>query len=90
MHQGPLLTGPAGVTAWTGLEDHGPLVALAGHVDVVILGMGAEIAHAPSALCAAVEGAGIGVEVMASPTACRSYNVLLSEGRRIALAALPV
>jgi uncharacterized protein len=37
-----------------------------------------------------LEEAGIGVEVMNSPSACRTYNVLLSEGRRIALAALPV
>jgi uncharacterized protein len=34
--------------------------------------------------------AGLGVEAMASPAACRTYNVLLSEGRRVALAALPV
>jgi uncharacterized protein len=27
---------------------------------------------------------------MNSPAACRTYNVLLSEGRRIALAVLPV
>ena len=33
---------------------------------------------------------GIGVEMMASPQACRSYNVLLGEGRRVALAALAV
>jgi hypothetical protein len=31
-----------------------------------------------------------GAEVMASPTAARSYNVLLSDGRRIAAALLPV
>nr|MCU0854979.1 Mth938-like domain-containing protein [Paracoccaceae bacterium] len=33
---------------------------------------------------------GMGVEAMASPAACRTYNVLLSEGRRVALALLPV
>jgi uncharacterized protein len=27
---------------------------------------------------------------MSSPAACRTYNVLLSEGRRIAAALLPV
>ncbi len=35
-------------------------------------------------------GRGIGVEVMNSPAACRTYNVLLGEGRRIAVALLPV
>jgi uncharacterized protein len=37
-----------------------------------------------------LEEADIGVEIMNSPTACRTYNVLLSEGRRIGLALLPV
>lgn len=52
--------------------------------------MGAEIAHAPSAFRAQVEGAGIGLEVMNSSAACRTYNVLLSEGRRIAVALIAV
>ena len=34
--------------------------------------------------------AALGVEAMSSPAAARTYNVLLSEGRRIALAMLPV
>ena len=38
----------------------------------------------------ALEEAGLGVEVMASPAACRTYNVLLSEGRRVGLALIPV
>jgi uncharacterized protein len=37
-----------------------------------------------------LEDAGLGVEVMSSPTACRTYNVVLSEGRRVGLALLPV
>ncbi|HAL76885.1 MAG TPA: hypothetical protein DCM70_09750, partial [Rhodobacteraceae bacterium] len=37
-----------------------------------------------------LEEAGIGIEVMSSPSACRTYNILLSEGRRIAAALLPV
>ena len=44
----------------------------------------------PAAFRSALEDAGIGVEVMNSPAACRTYNVLLSEGRRIAVALLPV
>lgn len=87
---GPLLTGAQGPQPWAGLEDIGPLEALAGQVDVLFLGMGPEVAHPPRALRNRLDALGIGLEVMASPTACRSYNVLLSEGRRIALAALPV
>jgi uncharacterized protein len=36
----------------------------------------------------ALIGAGIGVEVMATPAACRTYNVLLAEGRRVAAALI--
>jgi uncharacterized protein len=56
----------------------------------VILGTGAEIALPPRALREAIEAAGMGIEPMASPAACRTFNVLLAEGRRVALAALPV
>jgi uncharacterized protein len=90
VREGALLVGPDGVVAWSGFDDPEPLLALAGRVDVLFLGMGAEVAHPPAALKAALEDAGIGLEAMASPTACRSYNVTLSEGRRVALAALPV
>ena len=88
--QGPVLLLPSGPRNWDGLEAVAPLVAAAAEVDVLFLGMGAEIAHAPAALRQAVEDAGAGLEVMASPSACRTYNVLLSEGRRIGAALLPV
>ncbi|WP_424968988.1 Mth938-like domain-containing protein [Dinoroseobacter sp. S76] len=88
VHHGALYLSPAGVQRWGGLEDLGPLNAE--EIDVLFLGMGAEIAHAPAAFRDAVEGQGIGLEVMSSPAACRTYNVLLSEGRRVGLALLPV
>ena len=87
---GPICVGPAGLTAWSGLGDGAPLLALAGDVDVLFLGTGAEMAAVPAELREALENAGIGVEQMASPTACRAYNITLSEGRRVALAAMPV
>lgn len=90
VYEGAVLTGPAGTVLWAGYEDAAPLLELAGRIDVLFVGTGAEIAHIPAALRAALEEAGLGVEVMASPAACRTYNVLLSEGRRIALALLPV
>lgn len=88
--EGPLLLRPNSVAAWGGLEDRAPLFTLEGEVDVLFIGMGDEIAPLPAPLRGALEDAGIGVEVMASPPACRSYNVLLAEGRRIAAALLPV
>lgn len=90
VREGGLLLHPAGASDWGGFEDAEPLLALADKIDVLFVGTGAEISHIPTALRTQLEGAGIGVEVMNSPSACRTFNILLSEGRRVALAALPV
>lgn len=88
--QGAILVTPWNAGPWGGLDDIAAPLSLAGRIDVLFVGTGAEIAHAPAAFKAALEDQGIGVEVMNSPAACRTYNVLLSEGRRIAVALLPV
>ena len=88
--EGPVLVPQERAAQWGGVEDIAPLEQLAGQVDVIFLGMGADIAHAPAALRDRLEGVGLGVEVMNTPAACRTYNVLLSEGRRVAAALLPV
>lgn len=87
---GAILTGADGTRGWGGYEDKETLLALAGKVDVLFLGTGAEIAHIPKDLQVELDEVGIGVEVMSSPAAARTYNVLLSEGRRIACALRPV
>lgn len=87
---GAVLVHPEGAAPWGGLADAAALTALAGRVDVILLGTGAEIAHPPAALRAAVEAAGLGLEPMGTPAACRTYNVLVGEGRRVAAAVLPV
>ncbi len=88
--RGAVLVTETGARCWGGLDDAQPLLDLVGVVDVVFIGTGPEIAHIPADLRAALEGAGMGVETMSSPAACRTYNVLLSEGRRVAAAVLPV
>ncbi len=87
---GALITGPAGTRGWGGLDDREVLLDLAGSIDVLLIGTGAEIAHIPADLRRAIEDAGMGVETMNSPAACRTYNVLLTEGRRVALAVVPI
>lgn len=90
VRRGGLLILPTGLSAWQGYGDRDRLMAARGHIDVLFVGTGAEIAPVPGDFRAALEGAGVGVEIMASPTACRTYNVLLSEGRRIGAALIPV
>lgn len=87
---GGVLTGPTGTFAWGGYNDPETLLELVGLVDVLFVGTGEDVAHIPTDLRDHLEGAGIGVEAMASPAAARTYNVLLSEGRRIALAMIPI
>ncbi|MEM9425763.1 MAG: Mth938-like domain-containing protein [Pseudomonadota bacterium] len=89
-HDAPLVVLAGRVAPWGGLDDDAPLLAAAGEVDVILIGMGAEIAHLPGPLRDALDAAGIGAEVMSSPQACRTYNVLLGEGRRVGLALLSV
>jgi uncharacterized protein len=88
--EGAVLVLPSGVLGWGGYADTQPLLEAASQIDVLFVGTGAEIAHAPAAFREALEAAGIGVEVMASAPACRTYNVLLGEGRRIGAALFPV
>ncbi|MFV2002984.1 MAG: MTH938/NDUFAF3 family protein, partial [Paracoccaceae bacterium] len=46
--------------------------------------------HVPAEFRAALEGAQIGVETMNTASACRTYNILVAEGRRVACALLPL
>ncbi|WP_297768475.1 Mth938-like domain-containing protein [uncultured Roseovarius sp.] len=88
--EGAILVTVQSARGWGGFEDTQPLLDLAQEVDVIFIGTGAEVAHIPADLRHALEEANVGVEAMSSPAACRTYNVLLSEGRRVAVAALPV
>ncbi|WP_324752083.1 Mth938-like domain-containing protein [Roseovarius sp. Pro17] len=88
--KGAALVTETGARGWGGLDDAQPLLDLVGQIDVIFIGTGPEIAHIPADLRSALEEAGMGVEIMSSPAACRTYNVLLAEGRRVAAAVLPV
>ena len=88
--RGSCLVTPWDAGPWAGMADFATPMTLAGRIDVLLVGTGAEIAHVPAEFRAALEGAGIGVEVMNSPAACRTYNVLLGEGRRIAACLIAV
>jgi len=57
-------------------------------IDVLVLGTGSALRFPIPADLQVMAQAGIGVEVMDTPAACRTYNVLLSEDRRVAAALL--
>ncbi len=88
VHRGGLLIHAQASQAWAGYEDRAPLLALAGAVDLLFVGTGSEISILPKDFVAELEAVGIFCEGMATPSAARSYNVLLSEGRRVAAALL--
>ena len=88
--EGPTAVFPSGTKSWGGYEDAVTLLEMSREVDVIFVGTGAEISHLPKVFKDQFEEAGIGIEPMSSPAACRTYNVLLSEGRRVGLAILPI
>ncbi|SHE43882.1 Uncharacterized conserved protein, contains Mth938-like domain [Litoreibacter ascidiaceicola] len=88
--QGGQLLLPTERFAWGGFDDRETILSRAKLLDVLFIGTGPEITHIPKALRDALDEVEIGVELMATPTACRTYNVLLSEGRRVAAALIPV
>jgi uncharacterized protein len=58
-------------------------------VEVLLLGCGRRMALPPPALRLGLRNAGIVVDAMDTGAACRTYDVLLTEGRRVAAALLP-
>ena len=56
--------------------------------DVLLLGTGAQQRFPHPRLYRALTDAGIGVECMTTPAACRTYNILAAEGRKVAAAIL--
>lgn len=56
--------------------------------DVVLLGTGATQRFAHPRLYRSLTDAGIGVECMNTPAACRTYNILVAEDRKVVAAIL--
>ncbi|MFJ3045039.1 Mth938-like domain-containing protein [Herbaspirillum chlorophenolicum] len=56
--------------------------------DVVILGTGERQRFIHPKLIAALTARRIGVECMDNQAACRTYNILMAEGRKVALALI--
>ena len=59
-------------------------------VEFLLLGVGARNAQPPRAVREALLAAGMGLEFMDTASAAKLYNVLTSEGRRLAAALIAV
>ncbi|HEY3488169.1 MAG TPA: Mth938-like domain-containing protein [Gammaproteobacteria bacterium] len=57
-------------------------------LEVILLGTGNTQIFPPQLLQVELARAGTGFEVMTTPAACRTFNILASEGRRVAAALI--
>ncbi len=89
----PVLVTAAATRSWAvaGPEDlSAAIVADLPQVELLIVGCGARAVFVPPDKRAAFRQAGIGLEVVDTGAACRIYNVLLAESRRVAAALIPL
>jgi uncharacterized protein len=66
------------------------LKTLSTPTELLVVGCGARTVFVPPAQRALLKAAGLGLEVVDTGSACRIYNVLVAEGRRVAAALIPV
>ena len=93
----PVLVTPTGTTAWPvtradelSLAGVAALTQGSNPAELLLLGCGARALFIAPAVRAELKAAGLALEVMDTGSACRIYNVLLAEGRRVAAALVPL
>ena len=88
--RGPVALLPSGSRNWTELFDCTFSDAELDQIDLALVGTGVELTPIPKGFQARLRRIGIETEAMPTPAACRTYNVLLAEGRRVAVFLVPV
>lgn len=95
-YEGAILVFPAATEKWPGVTRFADLtrdsfagVIAHGGVEILLVGCGPRMEPMPRELRAHLRAAGIVVDTMDTGAACRTYNVLLAEDRRVAAALLP-
>jgi uncharacterized protein len=93
----PVLVTPVVTTAWSiaraedlSLASLDALKQAPAPTELVVLGCGARAVFIAPAVRAELKAAGLALEVVDTGSACRIYNVLLAEGRRVAAALIPL
>lgn len=72
---------PAETAATLNWQQLDPLIAL--KPEIVLIGSGAKLEFPPASVAARVLQLGIGFEAMDTAAACRTYNILVAEQRRV-------
>ena len=99
VHAGGLLVFPTRSFAWSiaeaveaSLENLAAVLEAGrgGVVDLLLFGQGRRMLPVPPDLRQGLKAAGVVVEPMDTGAACRTYNVLMAEGRLVAAALIPV
>ena len=97
LHEGSILIAPEGTQTWqveriedVTIESLEPLFEMTAGFDILILGCGPSLAMVAPSLRQALRERGVVIEPMDTGAACRTYNVLLSEARRVAAAIIAV
>ena len=96
-HRGSILMLPSGVRAWAPDDARAidraalrPVVAEAAGIELLLVGTGLDIAPFPDGLRRWLKEAGIGLDVMQTGAAARTYNILVAENRKVAAALVAV
>jgi uncharacterized protein len=94
-HEGSVLVLPERTLSWpvrdlaaVTMESLAPITATAATVDILVLGCGAAFGQPRAGLREALRAHGIVTEAMDTRAACRTFNVLLAEDRRVAAALI--
>jgi len=97
VHDGGVLVFPERTLPWPVASIRGVTVdslaevtAAEPAVEILLLGCGGRFETIPAALKEALREAGVMVDSMDTGAACRTYNVLVSEGRRVAAALIAI
>ena len=95
-HEGPLLVFPSRTIAWPltaeAITEESLVAVLAADpaVELLLLGTGARMEPPPAGLRQQLRSRGVMLDAMDTGAACRTFNVLMAEERRVAAALIPV
>jgi uncharacterized protein len=94
-HHGPILVLPTATAHWQALSvaniDGVSLATTlrAANISLCLVGCGLRTEQLPHGLREVLRDAGVSVDTMETGAACRTYNMLVSEGRAVAAALIP-